>query len=93
MSTDHTGSNVSGAEIRKLKAEITRLNEVLHRKNVMLDALHMVWCDGGCKGGTHRWTEDTISEEVVEAAERNTARLRQWWANKEFRRARGTDHV
>ena len=44
----------------------TQKNEVLrrqigmalynnHRRNVELDALHYVWCDGGCEGGTHRY--------------------------------------
>lgn len=65
--------------------EITELTKVLHRKNVELDALHMVWCDGGCPGGVHRWTSEVITPEIVEAAERNTKRLRAWFDHACFR--------
>lgn len=65
--------------------EIAQLNEVLHRKNVELDALHMVWCDGGCVGGVHRWTDGPVTEEVVASAERSVTRLRRWFDHARFR--------
>jgi hypothetical protein len=65
--------------VRRQAAEITHLRGVLERKNRELDALHLVWCDGGCGGGVHRWTDEKITGELVEAAERNTARLRRWY--------------
>jgi hypothetical protein len=68
--------------VRTLRDEIHRKDEVLHRKNIELDAMHWVWCDGGCETGTHRFTEDDLTEEVVKAAESNTARLRRWFNNK-----------
>lgn len=59
---------------------ITDLKEVLERKNRDLDALHFVWCTGGCPGGVHRFDRDAIlTEDVVLSAERNTTRLRKWY--------------
>lgn len=69
-------------------AEVQHLNEVLRRKNIALDALHYVWCDGGCETGTHRYVPGEITEEIVLAAERNTARLRRWFDNKQSKRER-----
>ena len=39
------------SDVESLRRQVTMLNETLHRKNIMLDALHYVWCDGGCGGG------------------------------------------
>lgn len=73
-------------EVRRLRAEVRHLQEVLHRKNVALDALHWVWCDGGCAGGVHRWSDNTeLSEDLVLTAERNTARMRRWLNNTAFK--------
>lgn len=73
--------------IRRQAFEITNMRAVLERKNRELDALHYVWCDGGCPGGVHRWTDGKITKELVEAAERNTRRLRRWYHAVEFRLA------
>ena len=54
-------------------------NEALRRKNLELDAMHFVWCDGGCKTGVHRWTDNTVSQEVVDEAKRQVKRLDSWW--------------
>ena len=75
-------------EVDGLKRQLTFQRENNHERNVELDSLHYVWCNGGCKGGVHRFTPGEVTEEVVQAAERNTARLRQWWENKKFRDAR-----
>lgn len=66
--------------LRQALADATRNN---HKRNIELDALHFVWCDGGCWNGTHRYTEGEITEEIVAVAERNTKRLRQWFINSE----------
>jgi len=29
-----------------------------------------VWCNGGCKSGLHRWTEEEVTEELVLIAEK-----------------------
>lgn len=78
-------------KIRWLKEEITDLKETLHRKNLALEAYDHVWCDGGCAGGVHRYDDlgpDTITEEIVQSAIRNTERLKRWWANRQGRLAR-----
>ena len=66
-------------------SEVAHLNDVLHRKNLELDALHFVWCDGGCPSGVHRFDHGELTEEIVVEAERNTKRLRAWWLNAEFK--------
>lgn len=72
-------------ELEKLRAEVRRLNECLREKNLELDAMHYVWCTGGCPDGAHRWTEDTLTEEVVARAERNVKRLRLRLTNRAHR--------
>lgn len=76
-------------KIRTLKRQVTTMQRALHERNVQLDALHHVWCDGGCKSGTHRWTPQTITEEVVAEAERNTKRLRSWFESFKYRNKMG----
>lgn len=68
-------------KIRTLKRQVEHMQRALHERNVSLDAMHYVWCDGGCKGGTHRWTPQNVTEDVVAEAERNTKRLRHWYLN------------
>ncbi len=76
------------ALVKKLRRELTIAKENNARRNKQLDALHFVWCNGGCSGGVHRWSENNVTEELVLEAERNTARLRTWLKNKEFRENR-----
>lgn len=76
-------------KLRTLKRQVGWLQQALRERNVSLDAMHYVWCDGGCKGGTHRFTPGPITEEVVAEAERNTKRLRHWFVNHKHRVARG----
>jgi len=73
---------------KELGQEILCKNEFLHQKNLELDALGYVWCDGGCEGGTFRYHDDMeLTENQVEIVERNTIRLRQWFENRRCRRA------
>lgn len=72
--------------VERLKAEITKLNACLRDKNIALDAMAWVWCDGGCDGGAGRYTDLEITEDMVVAAERNTKRLRRWFNNFEFKK-------
>lgn len=62
--------------------ELSTLREVLYHKNRQLDALHYVWCSGGCETGMHRWTEDEITDDLIARADRNVQRMRMWLANK-----------
>lgn len=65
--------------------QLTIMQDSLARKNRELDALHMVWCSGGCPNGVHRFTDEPISQETVEFIERNAKRLRTWWNAAIFR--------
>jgi hypothetical protein len=69
--------------IAVLRQELTDIQQVLYRKNRMLDAIHYVWCDGGCAHGVHRYDEQVITEALVRDAERYTARLRRWWVHNQ----------
>lgn len=71
------------AKLRSLQREVGRKDAVLHQKNIMLSALHYVFCSGGCAEGVHRHDEAELSEELVAAAERNTARLRAALTNRQ----------
>ena len=64
------------------KRELQWLYKVLERKNLQLDALGMVWCDGGCPGGVHRYNTREVTEEHVEFLEKNAARARRWIRNR-----------
>lgn len=72
-------------KVRRQAADIRQMQLVLERKNRELDALHYVWCDGGCYRGVHRWTNTLVTKEMVEAAERQARRLRRWYRITEFR--------
>ena len=78
-------------KLARLRREIRIMQESLERKNRELDALHYVWCDGGCPSGSGRWTEEELTEEIVQAAERNTARLRRHFNNRQARLQRRGD--
>lgn len=89
------------AEVTRLRAEIEELRQQLaiaqrnnQRRNVELDALHYVWCDGGCSAGVHRYDgkgPEAITPEIVAAAVRNTERLVTWSRNHAARAAEGSD--
>lgn len=74
------------AERDNLKLEVTRACLNNHRRNLELDALHYVWCDGGCRTGTHRFEHrEPLTEEIVQSAVSNTRRLVAWWENRQSR--------
>jgi predicted translin family RNA/ssDNA-binding protein len=71
---------------RELRRQIKFMQDSLHYKNLQLDAMHYVWCSGGCQGGIHRWIDQELTEDMVAAAEQNVQRLRSWFINDKFRR-------
>lgn len=71
--------------VQILREELTHQRRNNHARNLALDALHYVWCAGGCASGTHRWQDEKITLEIVEEAIRNTKRLINWWNTKEFK--------
>ena len=79
------------AENAELRRQLTIARDNNHRRNVELDALHYVWCDGGCSTGVHRYDgkgPEAITPEIVAAAVRNTERLVKWsetrWARERY---------
>jgi len=83
---------------QELRKQITIQQEAAERRNRQLDALHVVWCDGGCENGVHRFqpacskiinriVDIEITEAVVKTAEENTARLRRWWNNRQYKQS------
>lgn len=68
-------------QIRKLRKELTDALRNNRERNRELDALHYVWCDGGCTGGTHRFcgSPSSITEDDVQTIERCARRLRRWF--------------
>lgn len=68
-------------EIKNLRRELTHQRENNHQRNIQLDALHFVWCSGGCGGGTHRWTDEKLTADIVAEAMSNTTRLYSRFVN------------
>jgi hypothetical protein len=85
---DRLARALSGEEhilVLKLRREVQKMQRALEQKNRALDAMHWVWCDGGCEGGVHRFDgqgADGLTQEIVDAAVRNTERLQRWWRNR-----------
>lgn len=76
------------AEAKELRRQIRIMQVAAERKNKELDAMHYVWCDGGCNGGTHRYAEGAITDELIARAERNIARMKKWLINNQHRAER-----
>lgn len=79
------------AKNTKLKRALTNARQSNEQRNRELDALHYVWCDGGCEGGVHRYDEQgpgAVTLDVVTAAIRNTERLVSWFVNHEHHQGR-----
>lgn len=71
------------------KREITNLRKTLQKRNDALDALHHVWCSGGCND--YNLTEELVHQAEVEVSRMRTAlvnvRFRErWQADEQFRR-------
>ena len=76
------------AKNEKRGATILDMQLQAERRNLELDALHYVWCSGGCPGGVHGYTDSRpVTEKLVQEAERNTRRLREWWECHKWREA------
>lgn len=65
---------------KRLRHNVTIQRESLTKKNRELDAMHWIWCSGGCKGGAHRFTDFNLTEEVINEA---CARVRAARENKQ----------
>jgi len=81
--------DVKNEKIRELGRTIKYLEDKACQTNIELDAMLYVWCSGGCTYGVSRFSDVTgadLTEEIVQTAERNTKRLRQWIDNREYRK-------
>lgn len=70
--------------IEQMGRTISYLQDQLHEKNLELDALHYVWCSGGCAGGVHRYSDqgEKLTAEIVGRAVSNARRLALWYVNR-----------
>jgi len=77
-------------QVQALRREVTTMRESLEQKNRALDAMHYVWCTGGCARGQHRYcdaeADGTLTRDDVIEAVRNAQRLVTRWNNVEYRR-------
>ena len=90
---DATDARIASLEEERdrLKRELTFAQANNRTRNIELDALHYVWCDGGCKGGVHRFGEHPpLTAEIVAAAKRNTRRLESWYVDAKGHEAEPT---
>lgn len=71
----------------KLRDELVKQQANNHQRNLELDALHLVWCSGGCAEGVHRFggSPQDVTLEVVKTVEAQAQRLRQWYENAHAR--------
>jgi hypothetical protein len=65
--------------------EIDNMRQIATLRNKQMDALHMVWCSGGCSGGVGDC--DNLTRDKVLEAVRYTSRLVSWWNNRAYRDA------
>lgn len=72
-------------KINRLKRELTNQSQALRQRNIALDALHYVWCSGGCQTGMHRFDGGGLTEDVLLQAESAVKRMRTWFDNKQYR--------
>lgn len=79
---------------RKQARELAVACHAAERRNRELDALHYVWCDGGCDSGVHRYGEHPpLTKEIVEEAQRYVTRLTRRWNNTEFKALPAKDRM
>ncbi len=72
------------------RAELAKATANNARRNLALDALHYVWCSGGCDDGVYRSPgAGPVTEELAAEAERHTARLRAWLEASKERSGKG----
>lgn len=68
--------------------ELTHLRTVLEVKNRALDALHYVWCSGGCSSGVHRYQEEPPDAKTVAEGLHNAGRLYTWFISSKGKGAK-----
>jgi hypothetical protein len=86
---------IKNAELQRvnkgIRRQLTIHQEGAERRNKQLDALNLVYCDGGCEGGVRRQdgtSAKDVTLEVVTLAVENTNRLVNWWRAYQYRQNR-----
>jgi len=69
-------------EVRELKLAAAAASDLVKQKDLQLDAMHFVWCDGACPAIVHRWTPGEPSDDLVREAAKQLTRLCDWWAQR-----------
>lgn len=72
---------------------IAQLQEEAHRRNLEVDALGRVWCDGGCAGGMHRYQTSPPTEGQIAFLVRNARRAIRWWLLRRWKTAHASDPI
>lgn len=75
-------TNADAETIRDLRREIDNMRVAAERRNRQLDALGVVWCDGGCDGGMHRYSPDReVTAQQVADLVVNAGRAVDWFVS------------
>ena len=72
-------------KVKEQARTISNMQQVATLRNKQMDALHAVWCSGGCEGGVGN-REELTREKVVEVV-RYARRIVEWWNNRAYRDA------
>jgi len=72
-------------KVKEQARTIKNMQEIATLRNRQMEAMHMVWCNGGCAGGVGD-RENLTRDKVVEVV-RYADRLTAWWNNRAYRDA------
>lgn len=74
----------------RLRKEVATKDRTLGRKNLELDALYHVWCNGGCRKGMFRYQPgQVLTQEAISLFEKNLDRMKVYFRNYEYRQKNG----
>jgi hypothetical protein len=83
-------------QLKIARREIRLMQLTAEQRNRDLDALHMVWCDGTCARGVHRYADEIATADELnhwaDIGQRNVDRLRAKAVNRRYKE-RITQHV
>lgn len=66
-------------KVQRQAAHLRTLDDAAHDRNRQLDALRIVWCDGGCETGMARYAGEHPHSGLVLDALVNAARMHRWY--------------
>lgn len=74
------------ARCKRLGQVVQDMQQVLAEKSRVTDRLLNVWCSGGCDHGVGRYSDEELTLEDVEWAERYAVRLRSHYNSRQFKK-------